>query len=76
MVIELLLSILEKKKLKKVLGSIFNSMKSYLIQDPPGTVADTSMMPLMINTGFLLFTIDKTWKQPKCPAIDEWIEKM
>ena len=23
-----------------------------------------------------LLMIDKTWKQPKCPSIDEWIKKM
>ena len=23
----------------------------------------------------LLFTIDKTWKQPKCPSTDEWKRK-
>ena len=23
-----------------------------------------------------LFTIAETWKQPKCPSIDEWIKKM
>ena len=23
-----------------------------------------------------LFTIVRTWKQPKCPLIDEWIKKM
>ena len=23
-----------------------------------------------------LFTIVRTWKQPKCPSIDEWIKKM
>ena len=23
-----------------------------------------------------LFTIDKTWKQPKCSSTDEWIKKM
>ena len=22
-----------------------------------------------------LFTIARTWKQPKCPSADEWIEK-
>ena len=22
------------------------------------------------------FTIAKTWKQPKCPSVDEWIKKM
>ena len=24
----------------------------------------------------VLFTITKTWKQPKCPSTDEWIRKM
>ena len=23
-----------------------------------------------------LFTIHKTWKQPKCPSTEEWIKKM
>ena len=23
-----------------------------------------------------LFTIVRTWKQPKCPSIEEWIKKM
>ena len=23
-----------------------------------------------------LFTIAKTWKQPKCPLMDEWIKKI
>ena len=23
-----------------------------------------------------LFTTAKTWKQPKCPSTDEWIQKM
>ena len=23
-----------------------------------------------------LFTIDKIWKQPQCPSIDEWIIKV
>ena len=23
-----------------------------------------------------LFTIAKTWKQPKCPSIEEWIKQM
>ena len=22
-----------------------------------------------------LFTIDKIWKQPKCPSVDEWIKR-
>ena len=24
----------------------------------------------------VLFTIAKTWKEPKCPSIEEWIKKM
>ena len=24
----------------------------------------------------VLFTIAKTWKQPKCPSTDEWVKKM
>jgi hypothetical protein len=23
-----------------------------------------------------LFTIDKLWRKPRCPTIDEWIKKM
>ena len=23
-----------------------------------------------------IFTISRTWKQPKCPSADEWIKKM
>ena len=31
------------------------------------------MYPMFIAA---LFTIAKIWKQPKCPLIDEWIQKM
>ena len=24
----------------------------------------------------LLFTIARTWKQPRCPSIDDWIKKL
>ena len=24
----------------------------------------------------VLFTISKTWKQPKCPLRDDWVKKM
>ena len=30
-------------------------------------------MPLFIAA---LFTIARTWKQPKCPLTDEWIRKL
>ena len=29
--------------------------------------------PLFIAT---LFTIERTWKQPRCPLTDEWIKKL
>ena len=31
------------------------------------------MYPIFIAA---LFTITRTWKQPKCPTTDEWIKKM
>ena len=31
------------------------------------------MHPMFIAA---LFTIAKTWKQPKCPSTDEWIKKI
>ena len=30
-------------------------------------------IPLFIAA---LFTIARTWKQPRCPSTDEWIKKM
>ena len=32
-----------------------------------------SLTPMFIAA---LFTVAKTWKQPKCPSTDEWIKKM
>ena len=31
-------------------------------------------VPLMVITA--LFTIARTWKQPRCPSADEWIRKL
>ena len=36
-------------------------------------VQKATCTPIFIAT---LFTIAKTWKQPKCPSTDEWIKKM
>ena len=30
-------------------------------------------MPMFITA---LFTITRTWKQPRCPSTDEWIKKL
>ena len=32
-----------------------------------------TVIPLFISA---LFTIVRTWKQPRCPSTDEWIKKM
>ena len=41
----------------------------------PGTllIRKDTCTPMFIET---LFTIAKTWKQPKCPSTDEWIKKV
>ena len=41
---------------------------------PEKTVIQKESCTTMFITA--LFTIARTWKQPKCPSIDEWIQKM
>ena len=45
-----------------------------------GLVHDPSCSGELVTWGKMfiaaLFTIAKTWKQPKCPSRDEWIKKM
>ena len=36
-------------------------------------IEKVTCIPLFIAA---LFTIARTWKQPKCPSIDEWIKKL
>ena len=31
---------------------------------------------LFKGEGAALFTINKSWKQPKCPSVEEWIKKI
>ena len=40
--------------------------------DKPFLEKDTCTHMLIVA----LFTIAKTWKQPKCPPTDEWLKKM
>ena len=44
----------------------------YIHPDKPIIGKDTCTSMLIAA----LFTIVKTWKQPKCPLTDEWIKKM
>ena len=41
---------------------------------PDKTIIKKDTCTLMIIAA--LFTIAKTWKQPRCPSTDEWIKKM
>ena len=45
----------------------------------PGIYPDTTIIQKDKCTHIFivaLFTIAKTWKQPKCPSTDDWIRKM
>jgi len=35
-----------------------------------------AIKPYSLRKGMELFTITRTWKQPKCPLTDDWIKKM
>ena len=41
---------------------------------PEKTVNEKETRPTVFTAA--LFTISRTWKQPKCPSTDEWIKKM
>ena len=42
-------------------------------KNPKSPIQRNFSMPTFIAA---LFTIAKSWKQPKCPSIDEWIKKL
>ena len=41
---------------------------------PEKTIIQKESCPTMFIAA--LFTIARTWKQPRCPSTDEWIKKM
>ena len=41
---------------------------------PEKTIIQKESCTTMFNAA--LFTIARTWKQPKCPSTEEWIKKM
>ena len=47
------------------------NLKSYILKKPE--LKKTHVPPMFIAA---LFTIARTWKQPRCPLIDEWIKKL
>ena len=42
-------------------------------KNPETPVQKNLCTPMFIATQF---TIDKCWKQPKCPSVNEWIKKL
>ena len=60
------------KKLRKELP--YNPANPLLGVYPEKTIIQKDTRTLMFITA--LFTIARTWKQPKCPSTDEWIKKM
>ena len=45
------------------------------------TMVETVIVNFMCQLGWskmmvILFTIARTWKQPRCPLADEWIRKL
>ena len=55
-------------------------LKTELPYDPAitllGMYPDKTLIQRVHMSIAALFTIAKTWKQPKCPLTDEWIKKM
>ena len=67
----------------KTVWSFLRKLKTELPYDPAipllGIYPDKTVIQKDTSTSLLtaaLFTIAKTWKQPKCPSTDEWIKKM
>ena len=67
----------------KTVWRFLRKQKTELPYDPAipllGIYPDKTLMQKDICTPMFtaaLFTIAKTWKQPKCPSTDEWIKKM
>ena len=67
----------------KTVWSFLKKLKIELPYDPANPLLDIYPEKTIIpketcTTMFMaaLFTIARTWKQPKCPSTDEWIKKM
>ena len=67
----------------KTVWRFLRKLKIELPYDPANPLLSTYPKKTLIQkesctTIFItaLFTIARTWKQPKCPSTDEWIKKM
>ena len=61
---------LEKLKIELPFNPAFPLLGIY----PEKTIIQKESCTTMLIAA--LFTIARTWKQPKCPSTDEWIKKM
>ena len=72
-----MIQLLEKtvwRFLKKLgIKLLWNSAISLLGIFPPETIPEKDTCTQLFIAA--LFTIDRTWKQPRCPSTDEWIKK-
>ena len=60
------------KGLKIELSWSSNSTSRYLSKGTKNTNLKRYMHPMFIEA---LFTVTKTWKQSKCPSMDEWMKE-
>ena len=42
----------------------------------PGSSILRIFQARVLEWGAIVFTVAKTWKQPRCPSADEWIRKL
>ena len=70
-----------EQPLWRTVRRFFEKLKIELPYDPPVPLLDIYLEKNIIQKDtctlkFIssVFTVDKTWKQPKCPSTDEWIK--
>ena len=63
-----------KKKKKLGIKPPYDTAISLLSINPEETKTEKDTCTLMFIAA--LFTIVRTWKQPRCPPTDEWIKKL
>jgi len=70
-----------EQPLWRTVRRFFEKLKIELPYDPPVPLLDIYLEKNIIQKHICtlkfilsLFTVDKAWKQPKCPSTDEWIK--